>query len=98
MTCTFEGCTNNKFAPHKECALHCVKSNYQSDKMKGVLSEFYDLLKVHMTNCSTHSMNPTRGFVIKDLKLPIPIQEQAINDDKIKALVRKVRKSDSIEL
>jgi uncharacterized protein YjbI with pentapeptide repeats len=66
--------------------------------MKGVLSEFYDLLKVHMTNCSTHSMNSPRGFVIKDLKLPIPIQEQAINDDKIKALVRRVRKIDSIEL
>lgn len=100
MTCTFTGCTNDKFAPHEECALHCVKSDYQSDKMKGVLSEFYDLLKVHMTNCSssTHPTNSPSGFVLKNLKLPISIQEQAVNDDKMKALVTRARKSDSIEL
>lgn len=100
MICAFQDCKNNKFAPHEECALHCVKSDYQSDNMKGVLSEFYDLLKIHMTKCSsfTHSINPPSGFVLKDLKLPMPIQEQAVNDDKMKALVRRVRKSDSIEL
>lgn len=100
MICAFQDCKNNKFAPHEECALHCVKSDYQSDKMKGVLSEFYDLLKIHMTNCSssTHSINSPSGFVLKDLKLPMPIQEQAVNDDKMKALVRRVRKSNSIEL
>lgn len=50
MTCTFEGCTNNKFAPHEECALHCVKGNYQNDSRKSVLSEFYNLLRIYIAD------------------------------------------------
>ena len=45
MTCAFQDCTNNKFAPHEECALHCVKSKYQVDSHNGLLSEFNTLLK-----------------------------------------------------
>ena len=50
MTCSFQGCTNNKFAPHEECALHCVKGNYQNDSRKSVLSEFYNLLRIYIAD------------------------------------------------
>ena len=50
MTCAFQDCTNNKFAPHEECALHCVKGNYQNDRRKSVLSEFYKLLRIYIAD------------------------------------------------
>ena len=58
MTCAFQGCTNNKFAPHEECALHCVKSNYQDDSLKGVLSEFYKLLSIYIADLIDSTATP----------------------------------------
>lgn len=41
--CNAEGC--NFIANYDDkCALHCKKSDYQSDNLKGVLDEFYELL------------------------------------------------------
>lgn len=43
IKCNTEGC--NFIANYDDkCALHCKKSDYQSDSLKGVLQEFYELL------------------------------------------------------
>lgn len=50
MECSFDGCDNQVFKDLYECALHCVKSNYQNDRLKGVLSEFYNLLRIYIAD------------------------------------------------
>lgn len=49
MTCSISGCFNTAFAQYDECALHCKKGKYQDDYRKGVLEEFFHLLKDHIS-------------------------------------------------
>lgn len=106
MTCTFQGCTNNKFAPHKECALHCVKSNYQDDKLKSVLSEFYSLLKIYiadfMNSAPVSVPLTTSGSLIPSAKLyqanlGVDISQILRNndlDDKTRDLIKRTNTHD----
>lgn len=101
MTCTFEGCTNNKFAPHKECALHCVKSNYQDDSLKGILSEFYKLLSIYIADLIDSTATPmfrTRSGHTLPLPKPDPnsnykigisqrIRNENLNGEEIRKLI-----------
>ncbi|ALF59452.1 hypothetical protein [Psychrobacter urativorans] len=111
MTCTFQGCTNNKFAPHEECALHCVKSNYQDDKLKGVLSEFYDLLKIYIadflattsasTSSTIHSLfSSSPSSYKRDLGIDFPqmIRDSDLNDEETRNLIRRTNTYDLIIL
>lgn len=111
MTCTFEGCTNNKFAPHKECALHCIKSNYQDDRLKGVLSEFYDLLKIYIADLidskpltsspnlqSILNSSPKPFILGSNINIGEKIREGDLNDRDLRDLIRKYNKSNEITI
>ena len=101
MTCSFHGCTNNKFAPHKECALHCVKSNYQDDSLEGVLSEFYKLLSIYIADLMDSTATPmfrTRSGYTLPLPKPDPnsnskigisqrIRNENLNEEEIRNLI-----------
>ena len=111
MTCTFKGCTNNKFAPHEECALHCVKSKYQDDRLKGVLSEFYDLLKVYIadlidskpltssSNLQSVLNSSPKSFILgSNINIGEKIRECDLNDEGLRDLIRKYNKSNEITI
>lgn len=111
MTCTFEGCTNNKFVPHEECALHCVKSKYQDDKLKGILSEFYDLLKVYIADLidskpltsspnlqSVLNSSPKSFILGSNINIGEKIREGDLNDEVLRDLIRKYNKSNEITI
>ncbi len=48
--CSVHNCRNNVFAVFHECALHCEKSNYQSDKNIGLIDDFNKLLFDNILN------------------------------------------------
>lgn len=111
MTCPFQGCTNNKFASHKECALHCVKSNYQDDKLKGVLAEFYNLLRIYIadfmnsapapTSRSIHSLlNSSASSYKRDLGIDISqkVRDYKFIDEENRNLIRRANTHDLIIL
>lgn len=111
MTCTFQGCTNNKFAPNEECALHCVKSKYQDDRLKGVLSEFYDLLKVYIADLidskpltsspnlqSVLNSSPKSFILGSNINIGEKIREGDLNDEGLRDLIRKYNKSNEITI
>ena len=111
MTCAFQGCTNNKFAPHEECALHCVKSNYQNDRRKSVLSEFYNLLRIYIadflaTNPVSNShnnqglFNSSSSAYQRDLGIDLCqiFRNYDLDDEKTRNLIRRNNIHDSIVL
>lgn len=111
MTCAFLGCINSKFAPHKECALHCVKSNYQDDKLKGVLSEFYDLLRIYIADFMNSAPAPTSRSMQsllsssassykRDLSIDFPqmVRNSNLDDEETRNLIRRTNPHDLIIL
>lgn len=111
MTCAFQDCTNNKFAPHEECALHCVKGNYQNDRRKSVLSEFYKLLRIYIadflaTNSASNSHNNQslfnsssspykRGLGINFSQI---FRDGDLDDEENRNLIRRTNTNDLIVL
>lgn len=50
IKCSKENCNNLPFQDLEECALHCSKGSYSQDRHSGLLSDFYDALKVYILN------------------------------------------------
>ena len=111
MTCAFQGCTNNKFAPHEECALHCVKNNYQNDRRKSVLSEFYNLLRIYIADflarnpvSNSHNnqglFNSSSSPYQRDLGIDLSqmFRNYDLDDEKTRDLIRRNNIHDSIVL
>jgi hypothetical protein len=109
MTCAFQGCTNNKFAPHEECALHCVKNNYQNDRRKSVLSEFYNLLRIYIADflarnpvSNSHNnqglFNSSSSPYQRDLGIDLSqmFRNYDLDDEKTRDLIRRNNIHDSI--
>lgn len=111
MTCAFQDCTNNKFAPHEECALHCVKGNYQNDRRKSVLSEFYKLLRIYIADflaknpaSSSHDnqslFNSSSSPYKRDLGINFPqiFRDGDLDDEENRSLIRRTNTNDLIVL
>lgn len=110
MTCAFQSCTNNKFAPHEECALHCIKSNYQNDRRRGVLPEFYKLLSMYIANFIDSTATPmfrtNSGHILPlpksapnfEIKISQRIQNENLNEEEIRKLISKRNVNESIVL
>lgn len=111
MTCTFKDCKNNEFPPYRECALHCVKKSYQDDNHKGVLSEFYDLLRIYIAEfirsipsnpflgAQDILNSPAKSFRLgSNLDIAEMIRSDDLSDYEVKDLIRKYNKEDEIVL
>ena len=111
MICAFQDCTNNKFEPHEECALHCVKSNYQNDRRKSVLSEFYKLLRIYIadflaTNPASSSHNNQSLFNSSSssykrglgINFPQIFRDGDLDDEENRNLIRRTNTNDLIVL
>ena len=46
--CSVHNCNNNLFGSFDKCALHCLKGEYQSDSLSGLLPEFSELLNKYI--------------------------------------------------
>lgn len=63
--CNHHNCNNPVFQNLEECALHCEKNDYQSDRMTGLLSEFSQKLEEYIDD-----EYEGRSLVLPDIEFP----------------------------
>lgn len=112
MTCSISGCSNTAFAQYDKCALHCKKGKYQDDYRKGVLEEFFNLLKDHISKSiqvmkyeeaqTNKALNNTNRQVIRIHELvgdvPKILEERDEFDSEIVNLIKEHNKHNEIIL